>query len=45
MILGISLTLIDGKTGETQLDGNSLAVTDDGYRELGRRDIELCVAG
>jgi len=37
--------LIDRKTGETLPGGNSLAVTDDGYRELGRRDVELCVAG
>ena len=45
MIYSISPTLIDGETGDTLLGGTSLAVTDDGNRELGDREVELLVAG
>ena len=44
MIYSISPTLIDKATGETLLGGNSLAVTDDGFRVLGGREVELLVA-
>lgn len=45
MIYSISPTLIDGPTGDLLLGGTSLAVTEDGYRELGAREVELLVAG
>ena len=44
MIFSISPTLIDEASGETLLAGNSLAVTEDGYRQLGTRGVELLVA-
>lgn len=44
MIYSISPTLV-GKGGEgTLLGGTSLAVTENGYRELGDRKVELLVA-
>jgi Xaa-Pro aminopeptidase len=45
MIYSISPTLVDEETGDSLLGGASLAVTDDGYRELGGRDVEILVAG
>lgn len=45
MIYSISPTLIDGPTGDLLLGGTSLAVTENGYRELGAREVELLVAG
>jgi Xaa-Pro aminopeptidase len=45
MIYSISPTLVDKATGDALLGGTSLAVTDDGYRELGNRDVEMLVAG
>jgi Xaa-Pro aminopeptidase len=45
MIFSISPTLIDEASGETLLGGNTLAVTKDGYKELGSRGVELLVAG
>jgi Xaa-Pro aminopeptidase len=43
MIFSISPTLIDQESGETLLGGNSLVVTDNGYKELGSRGVELLV--
>ena len=45
MIYSISPTLVDEATGDSLLGGTSLAITDDGYRELGNRDVEILVAG
>jgi len=45
MIFSISPTLIDAESGETLLGGNTLVVSDEGYRELGSRGVELLVAG
>lgn len=45
MIYSISPTLVDPSTEDLLLGGTSLAVTDDGYRELGARSVELLVAG
>lgn len=44
MIYSISPTLVDEETGEALLGGTSLAVTDDGYRELGDRAVDILVA-
>jgi Xaa-Pro aminopeptidase len=45
MVYSISPTLVDGKTGEALLGGGSLAVTDNGYRDLGMvRPVEMVVA-
>ncbi len=46
MVYSISPTLVDEKTGEALLGGGSLAVTDNGYRDLGAvRAVEMVVAG
>jgi Xaa-Pro aminopeptidase len=45
MVYSISPTLCDAETGELLLGGTSLVVTDEGYRELGERPVELIVAG
>ena len=45
MIFSISPTLADNDTCELLLGGTSLVVTDEGYRELGQRSIELLIAG
>jgi len=45
MVYSISPTLLDPANEDLLLGGTSLAVTDDGYRELGARDLELLVAG
>jgi Xaa-Pro aminopeptidase len=45
MVYSISPTLVDAETGDLLLGGTSLVVTDDGYRELGARPVELLVAG
>jgi Xaa-Pro aminopeptidase len=44
MIYSISPTLLDNDTEDLLLGGTSLAVTDDGYRELGARPVDLLVA-
>ena len=43
MIYSISPTVVDESTGDLLLGGTSLAVTDDGFQELGVRDVELLV--
>lgn len=43
MIYSISPTLVNEATGDSVLGGTSLVVTDDGYRDLGKRDVELLV--
>ncbi|HXP75073.1 MAG TPA: M24 family metallopeptidase [Stellaceae bacterium] len=45
MIYSISPTLLDHETEDLLLGGTSLAVTDDGYQELGAREVDLLVAG
>jgi Xaa-Pro aminopeptidase len=45
MIYSISPTLLDPASEDLLLGGTSLAVTDDGYQELGARAVELLVAG
>jgi Xaa-Pro aminopeptidase len=45
MIYSISPTLLDPATEDLLLGGTSLAVTDDGYKELGAREVDLLVAG
>ncbi|MGH7088174.1 MAG: M24 family metallopeptidase [Stellaceae bacterium] len=45
MIYSISPTLLDRETGDLLLGGTSLAVTEDGYQELGAREVDLLVAG
>jgi Xaa-Pro aminopeptidase len=45
MILSISPTLCDEASGDLLLGGTSLAVTADGFRELGARPVEMLVAG
>lgn len=45
MVYSISPTLINERTGDTVLGGTSLVVTDDGYRNLSDRKVELLVAG
>lgn len=43
MVYSISPTVIDEATGDLMLGGTSLAVTDNGYRELGAREVDLLV--
>jgi Xaa-Pro aminopeptidase len=45
MIFSIAPTLADEATGELLLGGTSLVVTENGYKELGARPVELLVAG
>ena len=45
MIYSIAPTLVDETSGEALLGGTSLVVTDDGYQELGARDVELLIVG
>jgi Xaa-Pro aminopeptidase len=45
MIYSISPTLVDEATGDALLGGTSLAITDDGYQELGNRTVDILVAG
>ena len=45
MIYSISPTLVDEATGDGLLGGTSLAITDDGYQELGNRAVDILVAG
>ena len=43
MVYSISPTVVDEATGDLLLGGTSLAVTDNGYRDLGAREVELLV--
>jgi hypothetical protein len=43
MVYSISPTVIDEATGDLMLGGTSLAITDNGYRELGAREVDLLV--
>jgi Xaa-Pro dipeptidase len=43
MVYSISPTVVDEATGDLMLGGTSLAVTDNGYRDLGARDVELLI--
>jgi Xaa-Pro aminopeptidase len=43
MIYSISPTLVGGDSDDTLLGGTSLVVTEDGFRELGDRKVELLV--
>jgi Xaa-Pro aminopeptidase len=43
MVYSISPTVVDEATGDLLLGGTSLAVTNNGYRDLGARDVELLV--
>ncbi len=45
MVYSISPTVVDPATEDLLLGGTSLAVTGDGYRELGAREVDLLVAG
>jgi Xaa-Pro aminopeptidase len=45
MIYSISPTLVDPASEDLLLGGTSLAVTDDGYQELGAREVDLLVVG
>jgi Xaa-Pro aminopeptidase len=45
MIYSISPVLIDGATEDLILGGTTMAVTDTGFRELGKRPVELLVVG
>ena len=44
MIYSVSPTIVSGPEEETVLGGNSLVVTEDGYRELTDRKVKLLVA-
>ena len=45
MIYSISPTLVAPNGDDTMLGGTSLVVTEDGFRELGDRKVELLIAG